>query len=79
MALSENPDVAVVDIGLPGFDGYEVARRIRATPQASGMRLIALTGYGQEDDRRKATVAGFDWFLVKPADIAALMAILAQV
>jgi signal transduction histidine kinase len=78
LAGAENPDVAIVDIGLPGFDGYEVARRIRASAAGASIRLVALTGYGQEDDRRQATAAGFDWFLVKPADIAALMAILAQ-
>jgi CheY-like chemotaxis protein len=78
LAGAENPDVAIVDIGLPGFDGYEVARRIRASAAGASIRLVALTGYGQEDDRRQATAAGFDWFLVKPADIAALLAILAQ-
>jgi signal transduction histidine kinase len=78
VATREAPDVAIVDIGLPGFDGYEVARRIRGTP-AGAMRLIALTGYGQEEDRQKAMAAGFDWFLVKPADIAALMALLGKV
>jgi signal transduction histidine kinase len=78
VATRETPDVAIVDIGLPGFDGYEVARRIRGTP-AGAMRLIALTGYGQEEDRQKAMAAGFDWFLVKPADIAALMTLLGKV
>jgi len=67
---------AIVDIGLPGFDGYEVARRTRANPDISGTRLVALTGYGQEDDRRNARAAGFDWFLVKPADMVALEDIL---
>ena len=77
MALQ--PDVAIVDIGLPGYDGYEVARRVRAEPRAAGIRLVALTGYGQEEDRRNALRAGFDWFLVKPADINALNDILAAV
>ncbi len=74
-----HPDVAIVDIGLPGFDGYEVARRARASPDTSGVRLVALTGYGQEDDRRNARAAGFDWFLVKPADLGAITEILTRV
>jgi signal transduction histidine kinase/CheY-like chemotaxis protein len=71
-----HPDVAIVDIGLPGFDGYEVARRARAAPETRGVRLVALTGYGQEEDRRNARAAGFDWFLVKPADMGAIAEIL---
>ena len=78
-AVALQPDVAIVDIGLPGYDGYEVARRVRAEPRAAGIRLVALTGYGQEDDRKNALKAGFDWFLVKPADIDALNDILASV
>jgi signal transduction histidine kinase len=66
LANSEKPDVAVVDIGLPGVDGYEVARRLRAHPGTSGMGLIALTGYGQEADRKRALQAGFDVHLTKP-------------
>jgi CheY-like chemotaxis protein len=75
---SVHPDVAIVDIGLPGFDGYEVARRARAAPETRGVRLVALTGYGQEEDRRNARAAGFDWFLVKPADMGAISEILAH-
>ena len=74
-----HPEVAIVDIGLPGFDGYEVARRTRADDGLEAVRLVALTGYGQEDDRRNARAAGFDWFLVKPADMGALQEILAHV
>ncbi len=74
-----HPDIAIVDIGLPGFDGYEVARRTRADDRVEAVRLVALTGYGQEDDRRNARAAGFDWFLVKPADMGALDEILAHV
>ncbi len=70
------PDVALIDIGLPGMDGYEVARAIRARrPEAI---LIALTGYGQPEDARRAADAGFDAHLVKPADIARLRALLAR-
>jgi signal transduction histidine kinase len=71
-----HPDIAIVDIGLPGFDGYEVARRARASPETRAVRLVALTGYGQEEDRRNARAAGFDWFLVKPADMGAISEIL---
>ena len=74
-----HPDVAIVDIGLPGFDGYEVARRARSSPETRGVRLVALTGYGQEEDRRNAHAAGFDWFLVKPADMGAISEILTHV
>ena len=61
------PDVAFVDVGLPGLDGYEVARRIRAT-LGDRVKLIALTGYGQPEDRERALSAGFDLHLVKPVD-----------
>src|SRR5438270_13379697 len=66
-ALAWEPEVAVVDIGLPGLDGYEVARRVRA---ALGGRvlLIALTGYDGAENRRRAFEAGFDHHLTKPAD-----------
>ncbi|MPZ45422.1 MAG: response regulator [Betaproteobacteria bacterium] len=63
-------DVALVDIGLPGCDGYEVARRVRAAPGGGAVLLVALTGYGRDEDRTRATAAGFDAFLVKPFDIA---------
>ena len=66
-ATKTNPDVAFVDVGLPGLDGYEVARRIRAT-MGNRVRLIALTGYGQPEDRDRAHAAGFDLHLVKPVD-----------
>ena len=69
-------DVALIDIGLPDFDGYDVARRIRATPQGKTAYLVALTGYGQPDDRRRAEQAGFDTHLVKPVDPDALVKLL---
>ena len=69
-------DVALIDIGLPDFDGYDVARRIRATPQGKAAYLVALTGYGQPDDRRRAEQAGFDTHLVKPVDPDALVKLL---
>ena len=67
------PDVAVLDIGLPTMDGYELAARIRATPCACACRLIALTGYAQEEDRARSGAAGFDGHLVKPVDVDELV------
>jgi signal transduction histidine kinase/CheY-like chemotaxis protein len=77
-AAAQRPDIAVVDIGLPGIDGYEVARRLRADESTRGMGLIALTGYGQDDDRRRALAAGFDEHLVKPVEPEALGAAIAS-
>jgi len=70
--------VVFLDIGMPGMDGYEVARRIRAGCSARMPAIIALTGWGQEADRQRAREAGFDHHLVKPADIGALQALLAS-
>lgn len=66
------PDVILLDIGLPKLNGYEVARRIREQPWGREMMLIALTGWGQDEDRRLSGEAGFDFHLVKPVDLAAL-------
>jgi len=71
------PSVIVLDIGMPGMDGHEVARRVRQLPGGGNTMLIALTGWGQEEDRRRSQAAGFDHHLVKPADIGALQALLA--
>jgi CheY-like chemotaxis protein len=76
LARAKDPDIALVDIGLPGIDGYEVARRVRARDRRRPV-LIALTGYGQPEDRRRATEAGFDDMLVKPVDPTALTNLLA--
>jgi signal transduction histidine kinase/ActR/RegA family two-component response regulator len=78
LAEQRRPDVVLVDIGLPGIDGYEVARRLRANPATSMLRLVALTGYGLESDRARALAAGFDAHLVKPVDLALLMEVLEQ-
>jgi CheY-like chemotaxis protein len=78
MAMSERPDVAIVDIALPGIDGYEVARRIRAHPGTRDIVLIALTGYGYEEDLRCAIEAGFDLHLVKPVESGRLADAVAQ-
>lgn len=75
-ALTFRPDVALVDIGLPGIDGNEVARRIRTTFGSQQVCLIAMTGYGQPEDRRRALQAGFDNYLIKPVDPARLSALL---
>jgi signal transduction histidine kinase len=66
------PNVVLLDIGMPGMDGYEVARRIREQPEGQDLMLIALTGWGQEEDRRRTSQAGFDHHLLKPADMTAL-------
>ena len=66
------PDAAIVDIGMPGITGFEVARRIRMRPEHSAMTLIALTGWGQEADRTRTRSAGFDHHLIKPADLESL-------
>ena len=70
-ALSEQLDLMLVDIGLPGLDGYEVARRVRAA-RGPGLYMVALTGYGQPEDRRRALDAGFDQHLTKPVRVSAL-------
>jgi two-component system CheB/CheR fusion protein len=71
-------DVVLLDIGLPELDGYEVARRLRQDPQTRDLLLIAVTGYGQPEDIERARQAGFDHHLVKPADPAAVLALLAS-
>jgi PAS domain S-box-containing protein len=73
-----SPEVVVLDIGLPGLNGYEVARRIRAMTLTPPPVLVALTGWGQEEDRRRTVEAGFDHHLVKPVDFDALKALLAS-
>lgn len=72
-----HPDVILCDIGLPGMNGYELAQRLRTLPQLAGTRLIALTGYGQEEDRRRAREAGFDHHLIKPVEPRTLETLLA--
>ena len=77
MATRTLPEVAILDIGMPGMNGYEVARRIRAEDWGKKMMLIALTGWGQEEDKKKAFDAGFDHHLIKPIDPDALEALMA--
>ena len=78
-ARSESPRVCILDIGLAEMDGNELAQRLRASPQTEGAMLIAVTGYGQASDRKRALDAGFDHHLVKPVDIKHLLKILAEV
>ncbi|MBI3947388.1 MAG: PAS domain-containing protein [Armatimonadetes bacterium] len=71
------PEAALIDIGLPGMDGYEVARRLRRNPALNGTKLVALTGYGQDEDRERSREAGFDEHLVKPVDLIEMRRVLA--
>jgi CheY-like chemotaxis protein len=73
------PDVVLLDIGLPKMNGYDVARLIRERPRGKHIMLIALTGWGQEEDRRKSAEAGFDVHLVKPIDLKTLTKLLANI
>jgi CheY-like chemotaxis protein len=76
-AKSFRPDAILLDIGLPGLDGYQIAKLIRQTPELSKVRLIAITGYGQQQDRERSRQAGFDGHLVKPVQFDSLVAALA--
>jgi len=78
-ALSGRPELALIDIGLPGCDGYEVARRIRGELNGGTPWLVAMSGYGQPDDRRRALDAGFDRHLVKPVSFEALTSLLREI
>lgn len=75
---SFHPHAVLLDIGMPGMNGYEVARRIRRMPGLETVRLIALTGWGEEEDRRLAQDSGFDHHLVKPVDVATLSTLLSR-
>jgi signal transduction histidine kinase len=73
-----SPDVAILDIGLPGFDGFEVARRLRAEPELRGLLLVALSGWVQPDDRARSREAGFDHHLAKPVQLRSLELVLLE-
>jgi CheY-like chemotaxis protein len=73
------PQVILLDIGLPGLDGYEVARRMRSEPWGKQATLVAVTGWGQAEDRERSKAAGFDAHLVKPVDHDALVKLLAEI
>jgi CheY-like chemotaxis protein len=72
------PEAVISDLGLPGFDGFEVARRIRREPGMSEILLVALTGYGEDSFRSQSLEAGFNYHLVKPADPIVLQRLLAE-
>jgi CheY-like chemotaxis protein len=72
-ARVKHPDIVFCDIGLPGLDGYSVARQLRAEKWGSRVTLVAVTAYGREEDRRRAEEAGFDLHFVKPADPLAIL------
>ena len=77
LAPAFQPEVVLLDIGMPGMDGFEVAHRLRAAPELDGIVLVALTGYGRAEDRDMTAAAGFDAHLVKPVDLGALAQVLA--
>jgi CheY-like chemotaxis protein len=77
-AANLRPEVVLLDIGLPNLNGYEVCRRLRGQPGGKGMLVVALTGWGQEEDRQKCRDAGFDSHLVKPVELPALTKLLAK-
>jgi CheY-like chemotaxis protein len=72
------PDAVLLDIGLPGLNGYEVSRRMRDAPWGKRLTIIALTGWGQEEDRRRSKAAGFDGHLIKPGDSELLLKLIAD-
>lgn len=78
LAREFKPQIVLLDLGLPGMDGYEVARALRAEPALEGLKLIAVTGYGQEEDRQRSAEAGFDYHLTKPVEPVTLHALIAD-
>jgi two-component system, chemotaxis family, CheB/CheR fusion protein len=78
-AATFRPDVVLLDIGLPKLNGYDAGRRMRETAWGKDMVMVALTGWGQDEDRQKSAGAGFDAHLVKPVDPETLMTLLADV
>ncbi|MBX9582114.1 MAG: response regulator [Gemmataceae bacterium] len=77
VAAAFRPDVILLDVGMPKLNGYDACRRIRGQPWARGAVIVACTGWGQDEDRRRSAEAGFDHHLVKPVDPQALMKLLA--
>jgi CheY-like chemotaxis protein len=78
-ARAEPPELIFLDIGMPDMDGYEVARQLRAEFDGEAMGLVALTGWGTEQDRNRSTEAGFDFHLTKPVDLAAVEEVIGKV
>ncbi len=79
VAFEFRPNIVLLDIGLPGIDGFEVAKRLRQDPSLSGVVLVAMTGYGKETDKLRSHDAGFNHHLIKPADFVKVKEILATV
>ncbi len=77
-AATFRPDVILLDIGLPKLNGYEAARKIREQPWGKNIVMVALTGWGQDEDRQKSKEAGFNGHLVKPVELTALMKLLEE-
>jgi CheY-like chemotaxis protein len=77
-AEDDRPEIILLDIGMPGMSGYDVCRRIRQQPGGREIVIIAVTGWGQEEDRRNSHAAGFDYHLVKPVELSALRAVFAE-
>ena len=77
-AAVRQPDLILLDIGMPRLNGYDAARRIREQPRHKRLTLVALTGWGQAEDRSRSKEAGFDAHLVKPVDLTALTKLLAE-
>ena len=78
LAAEFRPHVVLMDLGMPGMNGHEAARHIRQQDWGRTMKLVALTGWGQEEHKRRVREAGFDQHLIKPADLGALRALLAS-
>src|SRR5262249_20594000 len=78
LVRASRPEIVLVDLGLPDLDGYAVARSIRSVPGGKAIFLVAITGYGQPEDRRQAQEAGFDMHLTKPVAPAELAAVLSR-
>jgi CheY-like chemotaxis protein len=78
VAEEYRPDIILLDIGLPKLNGYEACRRIREQPWSNGTVIVALTGWGQDEDRRRSEEAGFDHHLVKPVEVRAMQQLLAK-
>jgi CheY-like chemotaxis protein len=78
-AIEHQPDIALIDIGLPDIDGYEIARRIRELPSGKSITLVAVTGYGQPKDIQRSLEAGFDFHLTKPVEVEDIKALFTRV
>jgi CheY-like chemotaxis protein len=78
LAAAQRPRIALLDLGLPMIDGYELARRLRELPGLEGIKLIAITGYGQTSDRERTSAAGFAAHLVKPVRLETVATLIAE-